>query len=691
MFIHISVALPLFAVLIGCLKNVPEISVPRSQPDTKVEIPDGASGNLGVPPEVIDRVLSQENLSQARAELDDGKNFELVVMLQPDWRERVPFRLKGGVVKKHEDIDDESHIVGLGDLTVRKFQATSLTGGYLRSDSSGKTGKVQLPFDLLKVELQTNTMSALIGALNKIHRLPGIILAEPNFKMQKIAVPDDPKFPSLWGMTKIQAPETWDSFTGSQENIIAVIDTGIDYTHEDLKDNIWVNKKEIAGNGIDDDGNGYIDDVRGWDFAYGDNDPMDGDSHGTHCAGTVAGRGNNGVGVAGVNWKASLMPVKVLDDTGSGYTYDIYSGIVYAVSNGAKVTSNSYGGGGASSLMASAIQTALDQGVFFIAAAGNESASRASYPAYYSKTYDNVIAVASSETDDSISAFSNTGDGVNIAAPGRNILSTVPGNSYATYSGTSMATPHVAGVVGLLRARAPTKSLNEIRSALLTTVDTVPSYAGKVSSSGRMNLKSAFDSIGGATSPTPTPDPSFSPTPTPGPSAAPTPTPDPSVSPTPTPVPSPAPTPTPTPTPGYNQGLRYKYYHGLWFRLPRFESKTPRSTGMVSDVSLSMAERNSRMGVVFEGQFWVPVSGQYTFYLSSDDGSRLKIDESTVIDNDGLHAAREKSVTLDLSSGFHPIRVEYFQLFWGRQLSLKWSGPGMTRRKMTGAGVFYHK
>ncbi|MEY2988484.1 MAG: hypothetical protein RJB13_2005, partial [Pseudomonadota bacterium] len=275
-----SKSLTLVAVVAvsGCLKKSSDVTVPRSQPEKRVEVPEGAPSNLGVPPELIERVLSQENLSQAEAQLEDGKNFELVVMLKPDWREQVPLRLKGGEVKKHEDIEDESRIVGLGDLTVRKFQATSLTGDSLRRSSVSNAGSAQVPFDLMKVELQNKTVSELVSALNKIHRLPGVILAEPNFKLQKIAVPDDPKFPSLWGMTKIRAPETWESFTGNQENVIAVIDTGIDYTHEDLKDNIWINKKEVAGNGIDDDGNGYIDDVRGWDFAYGDNDPMDADS-----------------------------------------------------------------------------------------------------------------------------------------------------------------------------------------------------------------------------------------------------------------------------------------------------------------------------------------------------------------------------------------------------------------------------
>ncbi len=531
--------------------------------------------------------------------------------------------------------------------------------------------------------------------------------------MRKIQVPNDPSFPSLWGMTKISAPAAWDSFKGSDKTVVAVIDTGVDINHKDLKDNIWTNTKEIAGNGIDDDGNGYIDDVNGWDFAYSDNNPSDGDGHGTHCAGTVAARGDNGIGVVGVNWVAKIMPVKVLDDTGSGYNFDIYNGIIYAVSNGARVTSNSYGGGGASSLMASAIKTAQDAGVLFIAAAGNESASSASYPAYYTKTYSNVISVASTESSDALSSFSNYGDGVDIAAPGGQILSTAPGDQYATFSGTSMATPHVAGVAALLWGASPNKTMAQIRSAIVGQTDFVAGLQGKVAANGRVNVKKALDSLGGVQTPTPTPTATASPSPSPAPSASPSPSPSPAptssptaapptiptatptASPTPAPtvIPTPAPTPAPTPTPapGYQNGLIYRIYRGFWTRLPNFDRMTPAAQGTATSISVAPAGRSNQFGVVFEGQLWVPVTGSYTFFLKSDDGSLLRVNGAKVIDNDGLHSMRERSGTITLTQGFHTIRVDYFQLFGASGLSLQWQGPGMTRRKIEGRGVLYHQ
>jgi subtilisin family serine protease len=680
--------------VVACVKppssgGVPQ-TFPSSVPESQVSLPQTPYEEIGVSEEQLKRVYENENLKNAANQLAPGKKFEINVLLTEDWRERLPLRVRGGESRKHGELSARDVVTGIGQLLISSFVSNTPAADSLRR--MNESGELQTrPFDLMKVELKSSSFLELIAALNTLHRTPGVIFAEPNFRVRKIATPNDPSFPSLWGMSKIKAPETWSSYTGGQDVVVAVIDTGIDIRHDDLKDNIWVNTRETAGNGVDDDGNGYIDDVNGWDFAYSDNNPSDGDSHGTHCAGTVAARGNNGVGVAGVNWRAKLMPVKVLDDSGGGYNYDIYNGILYAVSNGAKVTSNSYGGGGASSLMATAIRTAQDRGVLFVAAAGNESASSASYPAYYTKTYNNVISVASTDSNDALSSFSNYGNGVDVAAPGRNILSTTPNNNYSTFSGTSMATPHVAGMATLLWGAAPSKTMSQIRSAILSSSDVLPSLNGKVANSGRVNLKAAYDVV---TSDSPTPSPTS--TPTVGPSPTPTPTSTPTVEPSPTPSPSPTATPTPVPTqpppqPAYKDGLKWRVYHGFWLKLPKFDALRPVATGTALELTLNGAGRKGQYGMVHEGLLWIPVSGRYTFYLKSDDGSALFIDGDRVVNNDGLHGPVERSGERELAAGFHTIRVDYFQLFGGESLGLQWAGPSLSKRKLSGKGIVYHQ
>ena len=709
-----------FSVVVGfslmaCVKQKLPATVPQQTTASGITVAADAAKELEISEELIGKVYSRENLLKAQAQLTQGKNFELNVLMRSDWQSRLPMRLRNGLLRKYEDIDQLEDVVGLGDLPIRKITTMLTRADSLRRMSVQKKAPV---FELMKIEMTKNSLPELIQALNTIHRLPAVMLAEPNFKVRKIATPNDPSFPSLWGMTKISAPSAWDSFTGNDKVVVAVLDTGVDIKHKDLKDNIWTNTKEIAANGIDDDGNGYIDDVHGWDFAYGDNDPSDADGHGTHCSGTIAARGNNALGIAGVNWVSRIMPVKILDDQGSGYTFDIYSGLIYAVSNGARVTSNSYGGGGASSLMASAIKTTQDAGVLFVAAAGNESASSASYPAFYTKTYTNVISVASTESNDSLSWFSNYGDGVDVAAPGGQILSTAPSDQYATFSGTSMATPHVAGLAAFLWAAAPSKTLAQIRAAIVDRADYLSQLQGKVAANGRINMKKSFDFIGGVETPaptptasptvtpsptptasptvTPSPTPTASPTvtpspaPTPNPTSGPTPTPTPTPAPTATPAPTPTATPTPTPVPGFSNGFQYRIYRGFWTRIPNFDRMTPSGSGVASAVSLAPSGRANQFGVVFEGQLWVPVTGSYTFFLKSDDGSILKINGNKVIDNDGLHKLRERSATVQLNQGFHSVRVDYFQLFGASGLSMQWQGPSFTRRKFEGKGVLYH-
>jgi subtilisin family serine protease len=267
-----------------------------------------------------------------------------------------------------------------------------------------------------------------------------IIAVEPNYRVHILdTAPNDPRYPELWGLNNIgqtggltdadiDAPEAWDYETGSSDVIIAVIDSGIDYLQPDLVENMWVNTGEIPDNGIDDDGNGYIDDIHGYDFHQVDSDPSDAYGHGTHCAGTIAGRGNNGLGVTGVSWQAKLMACRFLSASGSGWTSDAIEAINYAVANGAKVLSNSWGGGGYSESLKAAIENARDNGVLFIAAAGNNGQDNDAIP-HYPSSYNvsNVLAVAATDHNDALATFSNYGDeSVHLAAPGVSILSTVP-------------------------------------------------------------------------------------------------------------------------------------------------------------------------------------------------------------------------------------------------------------------------
>jgi len=333
----------------------------------------------------------------------------------------------------------------------------------------------------------------------------------------QITTPNDPGYPQLWGLNNtgqsggtpdadIDAPEAWDIETGNPNQVIGVLDTGVDYNHPDLVDNIWTNPGETAGDGIDNDNNGYIDDVRGWDFAYNDNDPMDVHSHGTHVSGTIAAKGNNSVGVTGVAWDAKIMPLKFLDDGGSGYTSDAILALNYATAKGVKITNNSWGGGGYSQGLYDAINTAGQQGALFIAAAGNEAANNDIYLAYPA-SYDlpNIISVASTTRTDALSSFSNYGlTSVDLGAPGSQIYSTIPGGNYATYSGTSMASPHVTGGAALVWSQNPTWTAQEVKSQLLQTTDPIPALNGKTVSGGRLNL---YNALTGFTPPPPPPPP----------------------------------------------------------------------------------------------------------------------------------------------------------------------------------------
>ena len=340
---------------------------------------------------------------------------------------------------------------------------------------------------------------------------PDVAYAEPNFRVFPSAAPNDPNYKNLWGLNNVgqtggspdadaDAPEAWDMTTGSPETVVGVIDEGMDVNHPDLRDNVWTNPGEVAGNRIDDDGNGYVDDANGYDFANNDAsvydpDPISGrgDEHGTHVAGTIAAVGNNGIGVAGVNWDAQVASLKFLDPQG-GYVSDAVEAVNYAVAEGMDISNNSWGiGSGRSQSLEDAIRRADNAGHIFIAAAGNggsdgvgdDNDATPEYPASYE--LPNVVSVAASGDTDRLASFSNFGaTDVDLAAPGVGILSTLPGG-YGRYSGTSMATPHVAGAAALIKSQDPGLDDAQIKAKLLRSVDQKASLQGKVATNGRLN------------------------------------------------------------------------------------------------------------------------------------------------------------------------------------------------------------
>jgi len=367
--------------------------------------------------------------------------------------------------------------------------------------------------------------------------LPDVVYAEPNYILRSYLIPmntqqsvptfinelssnvntNDPDFSKQWALNNtgqiggtpdsdIDAPEAWGIETGDPDVVIAIIDSGVDYTHPDLADNIWINIDEIPNNGIDDDGNGYIDDVRGWDFVNDDNIPLDDNGHGTHCAGIAAAESNNGIGIAGIAPNCKIMPIRVLGFF-SGNVSTIALGIRYAADNGADVISLSLGGSNESNLEKDAVDYAYNKSVVLVSAAGNAGKDIKSYPA----AFDNVIAVGATDNNDNrmflkifgiLECVSNYGSWVDVAAPGEWIYSTLPTyfvfynlfgrrKNYGYDAGTSMAAPYVAGLAALLLSKNPSLSPDEVKSLICENVDPYDSkyYIG----TGRVNAFKALN------------------------------------------------------------------------------------------------------------------------------------------------------------------------------------------------------
>lgn len=349
---------------------------------------------------------------------------------------------------------------------------------------------------------------------------PEVEFAEENGAVSLQAAPNDPLFPNAWDLNNtgqasgtpdadIDATDAWDLVTGGA-TLVAVLDSGVDYRHPDLIDNIWTNPGEIPDNGIDDDGNEFIDDVHGWNFLDHNNDPMDFRYHGTHVSGIFAAVGNNGRGLAGINWTAKILPVKFFRANAEGSFAEAAQAILYASQMGARVSNNSWGISSVSQTIEAALKVAYQRGMLFVTSAGNEGRDNEGPQTHYPcvSSAPNVICVAATDRNDRKAEFSNWGaHTVHLGAPGVDILSTTltacfpefqgkcDPSGYKALSGTSMAAPHVAGAAALLLSKYPNLTVDQLKKVLLDTVDPLPSLKGITVTGGRLNIHKALRSL----------------------------------------------------------------------------------------------------------------------------------------------------------------------------------------------------
>ncbi|MCE9615013.1 MAG: S8 family serine peptidase [Lentisphaerae bacterium] len=362
-----------------------------------------------------------------------------------------------------------------------------------------------VPVHLVKV----SDGSTLEQKLSELRANPNVSYAEPNYKIKGSRTPNDPSLTRQWGMQNtgqtggtpdadVDAPTAWDRGTGSREVTVAVLDSGVSYTHNDLAANIWTNEGEIAGNNLDDDGDGYVDDVYGYDFFNNDGDPVDDFGHGTHVAGIIAAQGDNGIGVVGMNWRAQIMGLKFIGAANYGTMDGAVAAIDFAISKGVRISNNSWGAYGFSQALYDAIAMARARNHLFVAAAGNEGVNIDEYPeipAGYD--LDNILSVAASDHNDQLASFSNYGlKNVDIAAPGVSIYSTMLNNSFGNMSGTSMAAPHVTGAAALLLSLYPNISYESLKLTLLNSADEIDAFSGLMQTGGRLNTGAAVTGTG---------------------------------------------------------------------------------------------------------------------------------------------------------------------------------------------------
>lgn len=375
----------------------------------------------------------------------------------------------------------------------------------LLSQSLGSYIKSRIPAQNIVI-IKRPTFETKSSVINTLSNNPLVDVVEPNFIYKANRLPNDPLLVQLWGMKNtaqkdsggqpgtagidIGAEQAWDIETGSDKMLVAVIDTGVDFDHPDLVNNIWTNEAELNGVvGIDDDNNGVIDDIHGFNAVTGKGDAKDDHGHGTHCAGTIGGSGNDGKGIVGVNWNVKIMAVKFLASNGSGSLENALKAIDYATKMGAKVLSNSWGGGGFSQTLLDSIKRSNEAGALFVAAAGNDGSNNDTKPSYPA-SYDvpNIISVAAITNRGDKATFTNYGKrSVHLGAPGVNVYSSILAGGYQSMSGTSMAAPHVSGVAALVWAHEPNLTAQELKTRLLKTVRPIPSLKGITKTGGMVN------------------------------------------------------------------------------------------------------------------------------------------------------------------------------------------------------------
>jgi hypothetical protein len=413
-----------------------------------------------------------------------------------------------------------------GEIVVKFRDAASSRAGYVKVLHALNTRLGAQAIQTVKpletdpsvavIQMQEDKMTS--SALHVLEGEPAVLYSEPNYIYHTMVMaestqgtPNDANFAKQWNMynggQKDAAGKTgvpgidinilplWQQgIVGKKDVVVAVIDTGIQWDHPDLKNNLYTNPDEVANNRKDDDDNGYADDIHGWNFIKNSPNSNDDNGHGTHCAGVIGAAGNNRIGVSGVNWKVSLMPLKFLSSMGSGSMTDAVNAINYARKMKVNVMSNSWGGGGFSQTVYDAVKAASDAGILFVAAAGNDGkdndGSSPSYPASYD--LPNIVSVAAIDNNEKLAKFSNYGaTKVHVAAPGVNIFSTYKGGKYKSLSGTSMAAPHVAGVAALILSESSNLTAEEVKSRLIKTSASASALSGKVVSQGRVDATAA--------------------------------------------------------------------------------------------------------------------------------------------------------------------------------------------------------
>jgi hypothetical protein len=353
-------------------------------------------------------------------------------------------------------------------------------------------GTIEHRVDSIDGALVAAAPQAADDVAERLARRRTVRFVEPNFVVKAARMPNDRAFGGQWGLRNVQALPAWDVTTGGPVTV-AVVDTGVAYDHPDLAPNAWSNEADHA-DGVDEDGDGFPDDIHGADFFHNDSDPSDDDGHGTHVAGIIGAQGDNSIGVTGVSWDVNLMALKFLDSSGEGDTADAAAAIDYAVDHGARVINASWTGSRFSQALYDAIARAGARGALVVAAAGNDGTDSDAAP-QYPAAFDlpNVISVAASDRHDRLLDFSNYGRrSVDLAAPGEEIESTVPyawdRSGYAAMSGTSMAAPFVSGAAALYLSRSPEATATQVRDAILQSVDRRPTLAHTTASGGRLDI-----------------------------------------------------------------------------------------------------------------------------------------------------------------------------------------------------------